>query len=333
MNTYKLLRPLLFTIPPEIAHAATLKSLNLANNFGLLNFIKQYEDDPVTVMGIRFKNRLGLAAGFDKNGDAINPLCKLGFGHIEIGTVTELEHVGNPKPRVKRVVRDQALYNNIGLSNKGVRYTSRKLGSSERGDTLVGISIGSIENNATDVINSLIISYFNANHADYVAVNLSCPNIRHCDVDLFTILNKLKYEQESIMMRTGQYVPIVLKLASDMRQVDINYVMSVVNNSGIDGVIATNSSRYIASEYGYLSGAISGRPLSYRNTKVTERLREGLDSQVAIIASGGVMTAQDAKDRLNAGADLVQIYTGLVYNGIGLIGDILKISKGKNLKW
>lgn len=337
---FSLLRPVLFQLDPEVAHHLTLRGLSSSHSLGLSGFVAQHiADDPRIVMGLTFPNPVGLAAGLDKNGDCIDGLAALGFGSIEIGTVTPLPQPGNTKPRLFRLPRANAIINRMGFNNDGVdalianvkraRYPFDRA-QARRG--ILGINIGKnaatpIENAADDYLVCLRKVYV---HADYVTINISSPNtknLRHLqDADtLSNLLAQLKAEQQKLADIHGKYVPIALKIAPDLEAGQISQISRLLMDHHIDGVIATNTtvSREGVDDlpHGAESGGLSGAPVRHKSTAVIRQLAAELQGALPIIGVGGILSGADAAEKIQAGASLVQLYSGLIYRGSALIGE------------
>ncbi len=339
-NFYKLARKVLFSLKPETAHRVTLSGANLANQFGLLPLVtgKVPESTPVEVMGLQFPNRVGLAAGMDKSGRAVAAFGALGFGHIEIGTITPRAQPGNEQPRLFRLLEHQAIINRMGFNNPGMEVVLNNLEKSRRGfQGVVGINIGknfdTPNENALDDYLSCFRQAYAA--ADYIAINLSSPNtkgLRDLQAAGTTrqLIKSLQEEREKLAAdSSGRHVPVAIKIAPDLSDDHIKELADVFNETKIDGVIATNTTIERESVAGHPLadeiGGLSGKPVTERSTEVIRRLRSGLDSSIPIIGVGGIFSAQDAKDKLEAGASLVQLYTGLIYQGPALIHEIIKL--------
>lgn len=329
---YSLLRPLLFTLDPETAHHVTLDALQATYKLRLLPlFATQPAADPRTVMGLTFKNPVGLAAGLDKNGAYIDALAALGFGFIEIGTVTPRPQPGNPKPRLFRLPAAQAVINRMGFNNLGV---DALLGNVKRSryQGILGINIGKnfdtpIERAADDYLIGLRKVY---SQASYVAINISSPNTKNLRQlqggdELDALLSQLKAEQEKLAEQHGKYVPLALKIAPDLEREQIQQIAALLMRHRIDGVIATNTTLSRAgvehlpqhSEAGGLSGA----PVRDKSTAVIRQLAAALQGALPIIGVGGILSGADAVEKLQAGASLVQVYSGLIYRGTDLVAE------------
>jgi len=329
---YSLLRPLLFRLDPETAHHLTLGGLNTAYSLGLSGLVaRRPADDPRTVMGLTFPNPVGLAAGLDKNGECIDGLAALGFGFIEIGTVTPLPQPGNPRPRLFRLPQAQGIINRMGFNNDGV---DRLIENVKRADYrgILGINIGKnaatpIENAADDYLICLRKVYA---HASYITVNISSPNTKNLRQlqggdELDALLAQLKAEQLKLADTHGKYVPIALKIAPDMESEQIAQIAHLLTKYRIDGVIATNTT--LSREgvenlpHGTETGGLSGAPVRDKSTAVIRALAAELKGALPIIGAGGIMNGADTTEKINAGAALVQLYSGLIYRGPSLVGE------------
>ncbi len=335
MNLYPLLRPLLFSLVPETAHEVTLKLLKAAHVSGLGKLIyPAIKDKPVKVMGLSFKNPVGLAAGMDKNGDYIDALAALGFGFIEIGTVTPRPQPGNPKPRLFRLPEQQAIINRMGFNNLGLDHLLKQVKQSSYTGVL-GINIGKnfdtpIENAVDDYLICLRKAYASAT---YITINISSPNTKNLrqlqqSGEIKSLLAALKEEQLKLQSEHGKYVPLALKIAPDLNSDEISHIARLLPEFEIDGVIATNTTiaRDMIADHPLAdeAGGLSGAPVKDKATAVVRLLAAELQGKIPIIASGGILNASDAQEKLAAGASLVQIYSGLVYRGPQLIEDIVK---------
>ncbi|MDO9140460.1 MAG: quinone-dependent dihydroorotate dehydrogenase [Methylobacter sp.] len=335
MNLYPLLRPLLFSLNPETAHEVTLKLLNAAYSTGLSKLIyPEIAAKPVTVMGLNFSNPLGLAAGLDKNGDYINALAALGFGFVEIGTVTPRPQPGNPKPRLFRLPEHQAIINRMGFNNLGIDHLLAQVKQS-RYPGILGINIGKnfdtpIENAADDYLIGLRKAY---SSASYITINISSPNTKNLRQlqqgdDIKSLMSALKEEQLKLQQQHGNYVPLALKIAPDLNADEITHIAKLLLAFEIDGVIATNTTiardKIAGHPLANEAGGLSGAPVKEKSTMVVRGLAAELNGKIPIIAAGGILSAADAREKLAAGASLLQIYSGLIYRGPQLIADIIK---------
>jgi dihydroorotate dehydrogenase len=334
MNLYPLLRPILFSLNPETAHEVTLKLLNVANASGIGQLIyPTIKDKPVNVMGLDFKNPVGLAAGMDKNGDYINALDALGFGFLEIGTVTPRPQPGNPKPRLFRLPEHQAIINRMGFNNFGIDHLLTQVKLSGYSGIL-GINIGKnfdtpIENAIEDYLIGLRKAYPSAS---YITINISSPNTKNLRQlqqgdEIKTLISTLKEEQLKLQIEHGFYVPLAIKIAPDLNDDEIKHIARLLLEFEIDSVIATNTTIFRGAIAGHPlaqeAGGLSGAPVKAASTRVVRSLASELNDRVAIIAAGGILSAADAQEKINAGAKLVQVYSGLIYKGPQLVEDIV----------
>ncbi len=334
---YALTRPFLFGLHPERAHDITMTSLaRLQNTPAACLWNQPRVDDPVTLAGVRFPNRIGLAAGLDKDGCCIDGLGAMGFGHIEVGTVTPKPQPGNPQPRMFRLPPAQALINRMGFNNQGLDAfvaNVRRAHSFRAAGGVVGLNIGKnastpIERAVDDYLIGLAGVY---PHADYVAVNISSPNTKNLralqsDEALDALLGALQSRRAKLARQHRRQVPVFVKIAPDLDEAQVGVIAATLRRNGIDGVIATNTT--IARDavkgqpHADETGGLSGAPLREPSNRVIAQLRAALGSGYPIIGVGGVMNAADALAKRAAGADLVQIYTGLIYGGPALVPQV-----------
>lgn len=332
MNPF--LKKFLFVLPPEYAHDAALRGLNLAYRLGLASYFKPVKFAPVTVMGLHFPNPAGLAAGFDKNGDYIDALAMLGFGFMEIGTVTPKPQMGNPKPRLFRLTQQEAIINRMGFNNKGLEYLVHRL-EKTRYRGILGINIG--KNKDTPLEKSIddYLLCFRAcwKFASYITINISSPNtpgLRDLQQEnrLSHLLCVLKQEQQAIQINHHKYVPLAVKISPDLSSDELHSIAKVLLKEKIDGVIATNTTLkrqgVETSPYAKETGGLSGKPLREQSTHVIKQLHDILQDQIPIIASGGVMNRRCAQEKYLAGAKLVQVYSGFIYKGPEIIREIVE---------
>ena len=311
--------------PEEIAHDLALLSLKILHFLGF-KIPQKNNANKISLKGITFFNKLGLAAGLDKNGDYIDPLASLGFGFLEIGTVTPRPQKGNPKPRLFRVSSQEALVNSLGFNNKGVDYLVAKV-SKRKSSIPLGISIGKnsdtpLEKAKDDYLMCLekVFPY-----ADYIAINISSPNTEGLR-DLFNkeyfsdLISSLKLKQIELS-EDHKYVPLFLKISPNIDSSHLKLLVEIILEKNIDGIICTNTSNVHDHFSG--KGGISGKPLLELSSKILVTLRSLVGKNFPIIASGGVMSASDFQRKLDCGADLVQIYTGLIYRGPSLVDEII----------
>jgi len=329
---YSLLRPLLFKLDAETSHDLTLASLHFGHALGLQFFGKHADGKPRHVLGLDFPNPVGLAAGLDKNGEYIDALAALGFGFIEVGTVTLRPQPGNPRPRLFRVPQAQAIINRMGFNNHGVdRLIENIRRARYRG--ILGVNIGKnadtpMENAVDDYIACLRKVY---PFASYVAVNISSPNtpgLRDLQQkqELDQLLGVLKEEHKKLARLFGKHVPLALKISPDLEPHEIGEIASLLRAHKIDAVIATNTtlSRDEIEDLSQESGGVSGAPLNKKSTAVIRQLAAALQGQLPIIGVGGIMSGADALEKLHAGASLVQIYSGLIYRGPELVSELIE---------
>ena len=330
--SHQLIRSLLFKFDAEFSHDLTLKALSLSNKMGLLSFLKAPHPSRLrTVMGIPFQNPVGLAAGLDKNASHIDALGKLGFGFIEVGTITPRPQPGNPRPRLFRLPEVQGIINRFGFNNIGVDAAVENIRLSKYKGVL-GINIGKnfdtpIERAAEDYILCMKKVY---QYANYIAVNISSPNTKNLrDLQetkaLNILLAQLKQEQTRLNDYYGRYVPIALKISPDLTPKHLDAISKSIIKNRIDGVIATNTTvnRDSVSDLsnGNESGGMSGKPLFNMSNSIIRELYLRLQGEVPIIGVGGISSGEDAAEKINAGAELVQMYSGLIYQGRKLILD------------
>jgi dihydroorotate dehydrogenase len=333
---YALTRPFLFGLAPEQAHELTLDAIARLQNTPLQCLWAQARvSDPVTIAGLKFPNRIGLAAGLDKNGRCIDGLGAMGFGFIEVGTVTPKGQPGNPKPRMFRLPQADALINRLGFNNLGLDAflaNVRRARSFRAAGGVLGLNIGKnaatpIENATDDYLAGLAGVY---PHADYVTVNISSPNTSNLralqsDEALDALLGALVARRAELARLHGRQVPMFLKIAPDLDEAQVQVIAATLTRHGIDGVIATNTtvSRDAVKGLPHAeeTGGLSGRPVLAASNAVIRQLRAALGPGFPIIGVGGVLGAEDARSKIAAGADLVQIYTGLIYKGPPLVRD------------
>ncbi|NIP19084.1 MAG: quinone-dependent dihydroorotate dehydrogenase [Xanthomonadales bacterium] len=330
---YSLIRKALFTTSPEAAHELALESLRLGHAFGATQFLHKRPDQPVEVMGLRFPNPVGLAAGMDKNGDYIDALGGLGFGFIEVGTVTPRPQPGNPKPRVFRLEAAEAMINRLGFNNKGVDHLVRQA-KRRRYRGILGINIG----RNLDTPNERAVEDYLAcfekvyEHADYITVNISSPNTEglrdlQAETALDELLGTLADRRRQLSGEFDRCVPIAVKVAPDLDEAGIESIASVTAAHRIDAVIATNTTIERPGVGGMAhaeeAGGLSGAPLRQRADEVLECLRAALPPEIALVGVGGITRGEHAARKLELGADLVQFYTGFVYRGPDLIPESL----------
>jgi dihydroorotate dehydrogenase len=336
---YSYFRPLLFKLEPEAAHRLTIQMIRLAGIFSPITWLlkKMYAvpEKPVDLFGLHFQNPVGLAAGYDKDGTAFRGLSTLGFGHIEIGTVTPHPQPGNPKPRLFRLVEDQGLINRMGFPGRGADFMAKHLTSPRPRGLILGVNLGKnkdtpLEDAARDYL-ALTRRFLPL--ADYLAINISSPNtvgLRKLQGSemLNHLLKAVARERVNSLQHTAKKTPILVKLAPDLTSDELDSAIDVILDSGMDGVIAVNTTLGrggLRSIHFQESGGLSGEPLRGRSEACLNWIVKKLDGRLPIVSVGGIMNPIDARHRLEAGASLVQIYTGLVYAGPGLVRQIVTV--------
>ncbi len=329
---YSSIRSLLFLLPPEVAHHFTLGMLSLLHRLHLLKpFVSTRTLVTVSIMGLAFPNRVGLAAGLDKNGEYIGALSTLGFGFIEIGTVTPRAQPGNPKPRMFRISQAEVLINRMGFNNHGVDYLIEQVARAQFKGVL-GINIGkNFDTPVAQAVDDYLICMRKVYpYASYITINISSPNtpgLRDLQYDevLINLLSILKKEQKKLSIDQQKYVPITVKIAPDLEDAEIKNIAHICLAQKMDGIISSNTTLSREGVAGYAhgneTGGLSGQPLFKKSLRNIKILSDILKDDVPIIACGGIMSAQDASDMIAAGASLVQVYTGLIYRGPQLVRD------------
>ena len=344
---YALARRFLFGLDPETAHELTLHALAGTQGTPLqLAYGSRRVEDPIKLAGLTFPNRVGLAAGLDKNARCIDALGAIGFGFVEVGTVTPLAQSGNPKPRMFRLPQQRALINRLGFNNDGldafvanVKHSSlHQQRQTLKAPMLLGLNIGKnaatpMERATDDYLIALDGVY---QYADYVAVNISSPNTKNLrslqsDEALDGLLGALAKRRKALAKQHGKNTPLFVKIAPDLDAAQIEVIASTLQRHGMDGVIATNTTLARDAVQGLAhaseAGGLSGAPLLAQSNRVITQLRAALGDDFPIIGVGGIMSAQDAVSKIRAGADLVQIYTGLIYQGPALVTDSARLIK------
>jgi len=333
MSYRSLLRPLLFRLSPETAHELALHSLSLLPSRILAK--RSSTQNPISRFGLLFSNPVGLAAGFDKNGIALRPLAALGFGFIEAGTVTFHPQPGNPRPRLFRLSTDQALINRAGFNNEGAAAFVKRV-EGNRPDCVLGVSIGKskitpLEEATEDYLASFELVY---KVADYIAVNVSSPNTPQLrelqqSQQLSTLLSALQARGRELEQRHQNRVPLLVKLSPDLERRDLEMIVDVIESLHIDGIIATNtttSRENLSSDSKLVAaagqGGLSGKPLKSRSTQMIAELYELTRGRIPLVGVGGIFTARDAWEKICAGASLVQLYTGFIYQGPNVANEI-----------
>ncbi|MEM1412261.1 MAG: quinone-dependent dihydroorotate dehydrogenase [Pseudomonadota bacterium] len=331
---FGLVRKALFRTPPETAHELALESLKFGYAFGMTRVVGRRESLPTEVMGLTFPNPVGLAAGMDKNGDYIDALGELGFGFIEVGTVTPRPQPGNPKPRVFRLESAEGLINRLGFNNKGVAHLVANA-EQRRFKGVLGINIGKnfdtpIERAHEDYLTCLDAVY---PVADYITLNISSPNTvglraLHGREELDGLLGPVVDRREALTGRHGRHVPMALKVAPDLDASAVPEIAAAVERHGMEAVITTNTtidrSGVDQLPHGQEAGGLSGAPVFARSNEILSAFREALSAEIALIGVGGILSGEDAAEKVRRGADLVQFYTGFVYRGPDLIPESVR---------
>lgn len=333
---YALARPFLFGLDAETAHELTMHTLARAQGTPLeWAYCNSMVDDPVTLAGLTFPNRVGLAAGLDKNARCIDGLGAMGFGFVEVGTVTPRAQAGNPKPRMFRLPQANALINRLGFNNEGLDAfvnNVRRSSFRQKKGRILGLNIGKnaatpIERATDDYLTCLVGVY---PHADYVTINISSPNTQNLrslqsDEALDGLLGALAERREALQTVHGRRVPLFVKIAPDLNEPQIDVIAAALKRHGMDGVVATNTTLSRDAVKGLPhseeAGGLSGAPVLEMSNQVIRQLRAALGKAFPIIGVGGIMSADDAVSKIKAGADVVQIYTGLIYQGAPLVRD------------
>lgn len=359
---YKFFRPLLFRLEPETAHRLTLQLIRIAGNVSLshwfLTQLYKVPSRPVQAFGLTFKNPIGLAAGYDKDAIAIRGLAALGFGHVEVGTVTPRPQSGNPRPRLFRLVEDEAVINRLGFPSRGSEFVQMQLNPYLRpsilekflgfvppfrrnvqrmipkGDLILGINLGKNKEtpNEEAVLDYLELLQNFAPYGDYLAINISSPNtvgLRQLQgrAALDGLLTQLDLQRNLEEHSLEKRIPLLVKLAPDLTEQELDDAIGVILATHMDGIVVTNTTLVregLTSPARDESGGLSGSPLRLRSEGVLRQIVKRVDGNIPVVSVGGVMNPEDAKRRLDLGATLIQIYTGLVYQGPGLVKKILE---------
>lgn len=337
---YDLARKVLFATDPETAHELSMESLRMGHRLGATRIFCKARSQPVTCMGLEFPNPVGVAPGLDKNGDYFEALGSLGFGFVEIGTVTPRPQPGNPKPRVFRLTDAQAMINRLGFNNKGVDHLVRQVKShSFKG--VLGINIGKNfdtpnENAVDDYLHCFEKVY---PYADYITINISSPNTKNLrdlqgEAELGQLLGSINGRRSELADSLGRRVPVALKVAPDLEDDALPAIAQTVSHHEMDAVIATNTTisreEVEGMKHADEAGGLSGAPLKVKADATLGSLRKLLPAEIALIGVGGITRGQDAVDKLDLGADLVQFYTGMVYRGPELLNECLQAIASRN---
>jgi dihydroorotate dehydrogenase len=359
---YPFFRSLLFRLGPETAHQLTLQAIRFAGSFSpshwFLTQLYKAPAKPVEAFGLTFKNPVGLAAGYDKDAVAIRGLSTLGFGHVEVGTVTPRPQPGNPRPRMFRLVEDEAVINRLGFPSRGSEFVQKRLNPSlresllekyfgfvpftkrhvahmiQKGDLILGINLGKNKDtpNEEAVLDYLELLQNFAPYGDYLAINISSPNtvgLRQLQgrVALEALLTQLHAQRQLEEKKLEKHIPLLVKLGPDLSERELDEAVDVVLNMHMDGLIVTNTTlarEGLRSKSRDESGGLSGSPLRLRSEAVLRQVVRCVDGKIPVVSAGGIMNPEDARRRLDMGATLIQIYTGLIYQGPGLVKVILK---------
>lgn len=320
-----LIRKFFFALDPETAHGLAMNGIDFVHRAGIAGLLaKPPQPDPVHAMGLTFPNPVGLAAGFDKDGAHLDALAALGFGFIEIGTVTPRPQPGNPRPRLFRIAESEAIINRLGVNNRGVDQLLANVASAQfvRCGGIVGINIGkNFDTPVERAVDDYLLGFERVySVASYVAINVARP-----DDALGALLSRLKTAQEQLADKHGKYVPLAIKIAADLDDEEIQSLADLLRANRLDGAIATTTTQSRDGVVGLPNaseaGGLSGAPLFEKSTRVLCKLASAIAGEVAIIGVGGIFRGADAQAKIDAGASLVQLYSGLIYRGPGLIAD------------
>ncbi|MGJ8620431.1 MAG: quinone-dependent dihydroorotate dehydrogenase [Methylophilaceae bacterium] len=335
MNLYHFAKPLLFQLDAERVHDMTLKGLNLAEKLGLLKCYQQPACQPREVMGLSFPNAVGLAAGLDKNGAVIDGMAGLGFGFVEVGTVTPRAQPGNSQPRLFRLPEAQGIINRFGFNNLGVDQLVKNVVAAKY-QGILGINIGKNFDTPNELaVNDYLLCMEKVYaHASYITVNISSPNTKNLrelqeKAALSSLLSQLKQAQNRLANQHQKYVPLALKIAPDLTEAQIDEIAGLLIEHEIDAVIATNTTlardKVQGLQYAEEKGGLSGAPVREQSTLVIQLLSKRLQGALPIIGVGGISSGADAVEKIEAGASLVQIYSGLIYQGPTLIREVCEV--------
>lgn len=328
---YKLAKSFLFCLDPETAHGLTLAGLRMAERLHTLSLIAgKRVEDPVTVMGLKFPNRVGLAAGMDKEANTVAAFGHLGFGFVEVGTLTPRPQPGNPKPRLFRCIPQQGIINHMGINNPGVEAGVANIRRTRNFDGVLGVNISKNKVTPNEEAHHDYLACLRAvwDVADYVTINFSCPNVPNLQElakadSAADLLSLLKSEQANLANDTGRYVPLVMKISPDMGEQQINDLAHVFQDCQLDGLICTNTTTTRTGVEDHPaakeSGGMSGKPLYDRANETLEAFAKALNGSIPIIGVGGITTPEDAVKKMELGASLVQLYSGFIFNGPPLV--------------
>lgn len=332
-NLYPLLRPLLFKLDAESAHTVTVKLMQMGLKLGMLGSDTTQGGHPISLMGLSFPNPVGLAAGMDKSASCVDAWSALGFGFVEVGTLTPRPQPGNPKPRLFRLIENEAIINRMGFNNPGIASAVAKL-STRTSKAVVGVNIGKNFDTPNErAVDDYLICLREAFPvADYIVVNISSPNTKglrelQAEEPIRKLIGTLQEEKQRLTTEQGRHVPLLVKIAPDLETEQIDSLVRVFTENALDGVIATNTTISREAVKGHPraaeTGGLSGAPVKERSTEVIRALASALPKSIPVIGVGGIMSGADAKEKMNAGASLVQLYSGLVYHGPSLVSDVV----------
>ena len=332
---YKFIRFFLFLFNPELSHHISMKALKLACFFGLMK--NNIKPNPTNIMGLTFPNKVGLAAGLDKNAEYIIPLSKLGFGFIEVGTVTPRSQPGNPKPRSYRLVQHEGIINRFGFNNVGIDQFIKNIKKSNfKG--ILGVNIGkNFDTPINKAVEDYLICFRKAYpYADYISINISSPNTKNLrtlqdNKNLEILLKTISHEKKLLTKKFKKRVPYVIKISPDNSNKELDSIVKLLFKYKVDGVIATNTTidkkAVVSSKFSKEDGGLSGAPLNKKSSRTILYLNKILKGKIPIIGVGGIMKGQDGVEKIKNGASLIQIYSGLIYKGPRLIDELCEATR------
>ena len=332
---YKFIRFFLFLFNPELSHHISMKALKLACFFGLIK--NNIKPNPTNIMGLTFPNKVGLAAGLDKNAEYIIPLSKLGFGFIEVGTVTPRSQPGNPKPRSYRLVQHEGIINRFGFNNVGIDQFIKNIKKSNfKG--ILGVNIGkNFDTPINKAVEDYLICFRKAYpYADYISINISSPNTKNLrtlqdNKNLEILLKTISHEKKLLTKKFKKRVPYVIKISPDNSNKELDSIVKLLFKYKVDGVIATNTTidkkAIVSSKFSKEDGGLSGAPLNKKSSRTILYLNKILKGKIPIIGVGGIMKGQDGVEKIKNGASLIQIYSGLIYKGPRLIDELCEATR------
>ena len=332
---YKFIRFFLFLFNPELSHHISMKALKFACFFGLIK--NNIKPNPINIMGLTFPNKVGLAAGLDKNAEYINPLSKLGFGFIEVGTVTPRSQPGNPKPRSFRLIKHEGIINRFGFNNVGIDQFIKNIKKSNfKG--ILGINIGkNFDTPINKAVDDYLVCFRKAYpYADYISINISSPNTKNLrtlqdNKNLEILLKTISHEKKLLTKKFKKRVPYVIKISPDNSNKELDSIVKLLFKYKVDGVIATNTTidkkAVASSKFSKEDGGLSGAPLNEQSSSTIQYLNKILKGKIPIIGVGGIMKGQDGVEKIKNGASLIQIYSGLIYKGPRLIDELCEATR------